>query len=113
MSTHFKKNSRLVYSTETGCIRSDPAENKANIIAGDGVVRVCREKKGRSGKVVTVITGIPLTADKLKELAKALKKKCGVGGAVKSGNIEIQGDQLTLLAAELTRLGFSVKRSGG
>ncbi len=116
-----KKNSRLVYSTEAGrlcpqchrpvaqcvCGKDRPA------ILGDGIVRLRRETKGRGGKAVTIIDGIPLTGTELKTLIKALKQKCGVGGAIKNGSIEIQGDQRDLLLVELERRGYSVKKAGG
>jgi len=69
--------------------------------------------KGRGGKAVTLIKGLPLAAPELKTLAKALKKKCGVGGAIKDGVIEIQGDQRELLKSELEKLGHVVKIAGG
>ena len=81
--------------------------------AGDGIVRLRRETKGRGGKAVTVITGVPLAGAELKALAKALKQKCGVGGAVKGNDIEIQGDQRDVLKAELEKRGFQVKIAGG
>jgi translation initiation factor 1 len=76
-------------------------------------VRIGRETKGRSGKGVTVITGVPLTGDELTKLAAELKKRCGSGGTVKDGAIEIQGDHRDFLTAELARRGWKVKRSGG
>ena len=80
---------------------------------GDGIVRLHRETKGRGGKAVTVIKGIPLAGAELKALAKVLKQKCGVGGALKDGNIEIQGDQRHNLKAELEKQGYTVKIAGG
>jgi translation initiation factor 1 len=74
---------------------------------------VGRQTKGRKGKGVTVITGVPLSTAELKELGKALKKLCGSGGTVKDGVIEIQGDHRDRLVEELTRRGWTVKRSGG
>ena len=94
-----------------GCICREIADK--NIIRGDGTVRVGRETKGRKGKGVTVITGLPLPAAKLDDLAKQFKKKCGCGGTVKNGTIEIQGEHRDLLLEELQKLGFRVKRSGG
>jgi translation initiation factor 1 len=76
-------------------------------------VRVGREVAGRGGKGVTVITGLPGDAAQLAELAVRLKKLCGAGGAVKNGVIELQGDHRDRLVAELRRLGFEAKRSGG
>ena len=81
--------------------------------AADAVVRVGRETKGRRGKGVTVVTGVPLSGDDLKQLAKVLKQRCGTGGTVKDGVIEIQGDHRDLIVAELGRQGFTVKRAGG
>jgi len=76
-------------------------------------VRVGRETKGRKGKGVTVVTGVPLAADALDALGSKLKRLCGSGGTVKDGVIEIQGDHRDLLVAELAKLGWTVKRSGG
>ena len=77
------------------------------------MVRVARESKGRRGKNVTVITGVPLDEGDLKKLANQLKAKCGSGGTVKNGTIEIQGDHADLLVDELGKKGWTVKRSGG
>jgi len=77
------------------------------------VVRVSRETKGRKGKGVTVITGVPLDPNGIKELARELKQRCGTGGTVKDGAIEIQGDHRDVLVVELKKHGWTVKRSGG
>lgn len=79
----------------------------------DGVVRVRLDTKGRKGKGVTLVTGIPLAPSELKALAKKLKKKCGSGGSTKDGSIEIQGDHVDLLLTELAKEGWTVRRSGG
>jgi translation initiation factor 1 len=76
-------------------------------------VRVGREVSGRGGKGVSVVTGLPLAGEELEALATRLKKLCGAGGAVKEGTIEIQGDHRDRLVAELLKLGFEAKRSGG
>ncbi len=76
-------------------------------------VRVGREVSGRAGKGVSVITGLPLGGEELEALATRLKRLCGAGGAVKEGSIEIQGDHRDRLVAELVKLGFEAKRSGG
>jgi translation initiation factor 1 len=111
----------LVYSTQHGRICPGCKMPAANCqcrraakapAAGDGVVRVGRETKGRKGKGVTVVTGVPLAADALDELGSKLKRSCGSGGTVKDGVIEIQGDHRDLLVEELTKLGWTVKRSG-
>ena len=79
----------------------------------DAMVRVSRETQGRGGKGVSVITGLPLTQPQLDELARQLKKRCGCGGTVRNGALELQGDHRDLLVAELIRLGWAAKRSGG
>ena len=79
----------------------------------DGTVRVGRETKGRKGKGVTVVTGVPLEGVELAALAKQLKNRCGAGGTVKDGVIEIQGDHRDRIVTELQQRGWTVKRSGG
>ncbi len=101
-------NSRLVYSTETGRIdepKAAPVRPK-----GDGVVR---KTSGRKGKGVCLITGVALDDAELTKLAAELKKKCGCGGAVKDGIIEIQGDKRDLLKSLLEAKGMKVKLAGG
>lgn len=117
-----KRNRGLVYSTDSGQTcpecrlpvdRCRCREKKTTTSAGDGNVRVGRQTKGRRGKGVTVITGLPLPPAELTALARELKKKCGSGGTVREGAIEIQGEHRDVLVEELTRRGFRVKRSGG
>lgn len=86
---------------------------KASSIPTDGIVRIGRQTKGRKGKGVTLINGLPLDRDDLKKLGQQLKKKCGSGGTVKNGIIEIQGDHRDMLIEALTKLGYRVKQSGG
>jgi translation initiation factor 1 len=102
----------LVYSTATG--RTCPGCGhpvkqcccREALPQGDTVVRVSRETKGRKGSGVCLITGLPLAGAELKKLASELKKKCGSGGTVKNGVIEIQGDHREVLVDALNRLGF-------
>jgi translation initiation factor 1 len=104
-----------VYSTESGRIKQKqnaPAPKTA-AQKSDGIVRLRREVKGRGGGTVIVISGIPLPAPEIKELAGILKKRCGCGGTVKDGVIEIQGDHRDLLVTELQARGFKVKLAGG
>lgn len=115
------QNTGLVYSSEFG--RMCPAcKNPAascrcaklkTAPKSDGIVRLMRETKGRNGKGVTLITGLPLAEDALKQLAKTLKQKCGTGGSVKDHTIEIQGDHRETLEKELKSMGYTVKRAGG
>jgi translation initiation factor 1 len=85
----------------------------ASAVKGDGIVRLQRQVKGRAGKPVVVITGLPLAGNDLKTMAKRLKAKCGVGGTVEDGNIIIQGDKRDQIKTELESLGHNVKLSGG
>ena len=110
----------LVYSTDSGrhcpdCNQSVDACicKQSAVPAGDGIARVRRETKGRGGKTVTTVTGVPLAEEPLKELASALKKRCGCGGGLKDGVIEIQGDHVQLLIDELIKRGFKARKSGG
>ena len=112
----------LVYSTGKGeichgCERPVDAcicEKQGTVsAAGDGVVRVRREVKGRKGKTVTSISGLDLSPDKLRDYATTLKRKCGAGGSVKDGIILIQGDHCNTIVEELKKNGFNAKRAGG
>ena len=114
-------NGGLVYSTEAG--RMCPACRKpaAQCICagaaafrepGDGVVRISRETKGRGGKAVTVVRGLPIDAAAVAQLAQQLKAHCGGGGTVKAGTIEVQGDHCDKVMALLKSQGYPVKRAG-
>jgi len=112
----------IVYSTGIGercpncqrarreCVCRKGTPGKA---AADGIVRVSRETQGRKGKGVTVIAGLGLPESGLQQLATELKRRCGSGGSVEDGRIEIQGDHRDRLVEELTRRGWTVKRAGG
>ncbi|MDP2076067.1 translation initiation factor Sui1 [Hydrogenophaga sp.] len=110
----------LVYSTEAGRMCPDCRQpvaqcacKRAVVPAGDGVVRVSRETKGRGGKAVTLVKGVALMGQELAELGKQLKAACGSGGTVKDGLIEIQGDHVDKVVAALQAQGHTVKRAGG
>ncbi|MDP2986909.1 translation initiation factor Sui1 [Hydrogenophaga sp.] len=110
----------LVYSTEAGRMCPDCRQpvaqcacKRAVVPAGDGVVRVSRETKGRGGKAVTLVKGVALMGQELAELGKRLKAACGSGGTVKDGVIEIQGDHVDKVVAALQAQGHTVKRAGG
>lgn len=121
MSKKNKSSGGLVFSTEfgkmcPGCgesVSECRCKEDAEFDKGDGIVRVSKETKGRKGKGVTLITGVPLDAKELKDLAKKLKQKCGVGGSIKDRVIEIQGDHRELLVEELKKFGWVVKKAGG
>lgn len=112
----------IVYSTGIGercpnclrpvrecvCKKGTPGKTSS-----DGVVRVSRETQGRKGKGVSVVSGLGLPAAELEALATELKKRCGSGGSVVDGRIEIQGDHRDRLVEELTRRGWQARRAGG
>ena len=81
--------------------------------AGDGIVRVSRETKGRGGKAVTLVRGVALPADELTALGKRLRTACGSGGTLKDGVLEIQGDHCERVITLLREAGHTVKRAGG
>lgn len=113
--------SRIVYSTGIGalcpncrlplreCVCPKGAPGAAKVTA----VRVGREIKGRAGKGVTTVAGLPMSLCDIESLATKLKKRCGSGGTVRAGVIEIQGDHRDVIVAELVKLGWPAKKSGG
>jgi len=116
-----QKTEGLVYSTATGrtcpgcgqSVKQCCCGKEKSRPSGDGVVRVSRQTKGRKGSGVCLITGLFLPEAELKKLAKQLKKKCGAGGAVKNGVIEIQGDHREALVDALIAMGYKAKLTGG
>jgi translation initiation factor 1 len=110
----------LVYSTDSGrmcpACRQPLAQCRCGrpaVPPADGPIRVSRESKGRGGKTVTLVRGLPLDADALAALGKELRSACGAGGTVKDGVIEVQGDHAERVLAWLVDRGFKAKRSGG
>ena len=120
-----KSNSRLIYSTDKGRICPDcnrPVKNSTCRHGNsrsraqqklDGILRINRETKRRSGKTVTTISGLAANDEVIKKLASKLKNLCGSGGSVKDGVILIQGDHRKALKTELEKQGFKVKLAGG
>jgi translation initiation factor 1 len=120
---------RVVYSTEKGricpeCGRPAPAcccKKKKAVKADrlsrgsprDGTIRIQRETKGRKGKTVTVVIGVPLENTELEKFAQALKRRCGAGGSVIEGNIVIQGDHRQTILDEIRKHGYNAKLAGG
>jgi translation initiation factor 1 len=117
----FMTASRLVYSTDAGRMCPDCGKAIAACVckktsarpASDGVVRVSRQTKGRGGKTVTRVEGVPLDDDALMQLGKQLRSACGSGGTVKDGVIEVQGDHCDKVIEALKQLGYAPKRAGG
>ena len=111
---------RLVYSTGVGSIcpgcgwpeRDCKCSQKAaanESIPSRLVAKLRMEKKGRGGKTVTVVDGLPRNAAFLKDLCQDLKRACGTGGAVGDGAIELQGDLRDRVREFLLKKGFVVK----
>jgi len=112
---------RLVYSTEHGQVAKAMKKNKKNkpspgVPTGNRAkqgVRIRRESKGRGGKTVCVIDGLPLSDAELKVFLKKLKGQLGTGGAIKNGSLEIQGDHREKLLQLLEKEGYKAKLAGG
>ena len=119
------QNTRLVYTTDRSrmcpsclkpvalCNCKRDKSSPPNDAPVDGIVRVGRETKGRKGKSVTTISGLPGGEADLKALAAGIKRSCGSGGTVKDGMVIIQGDHVAALIAELNRQGYRTKKVGG
>lgn len=109
-----EKNSRLVYTSDPAAAarlrdaeRVQPAADKP---AAAQTIRVSIDRKRRRGKSVTVASGFTHRAESLAELAAALKKKCGAGGTAKENEIEIQGEHVAAVIAELESRGYRTKK---
>ena len=107
-----KNKTRLVYSTETGSVEK-PKKSEEFQPVSDGIIRIRREVKGRGGKTVTTVSGVPGGQETLKELAAQLKRRCGTGGAVKDRIIIIQGDHRETLLKYFKENGYQAKLAGG
>jgi translation initiation factor 1 len=120
------QDSRIVYRSGDGRVcrgcgfpanacrcKARAAQAAATARATPGPVRVARQTAGRGGKAVSVITGLALAPEALETLARELKQRCGTGGRVVDGTIEIQGEHRDTLVAELARRGITAKRAGG
>ncbi len=111
----------IVYSTDHGRMCPECGRPKdrcacrgtSDAPPADGVVRVRREVKGRAGKTVTAVYGLPLRGAALEALASELKRKCSAGGSVKEGVVVIQGDHRNAVVPLLEARGYKVKKAGG
>ena len=110
----------LVYSTDAGRMCPDCRKPTASCVCkvkalpeSDGVVRVSLQTKGRGGKSVTLVKGLPLDTAALAVLGKQFRSACGSGGTVKDGVVEVQGDHVATVMATLQKHSYNVKRAGG
>jgi translation initiation factor 1 len=116
-----KDDSRTVYTTESGRIcpncgrpvASCQCKKQVQAPQGDGIVRVSLDKKGRGGKTVTLITGLTGSEEEQRQFASEMKRRCGTGGTLKDGAVEIQGDHRDLILEILKGKGMKSKRVGG
>ena len=122
-------NSRLVYSTDgigtpgdkrvraakaaPPVARGRGAKQPPADVPNDGFVRIKRETKGRGGKTVTTVTGLPGSEADVEAMLKVLKQLCGAGGTREGTTLELQGDHRTRVQAKLEALGHRVKLAGG
>ena len=106
-------NSKVVWSSDDGDLRKARDPKLKERLAGGGRVKVRREVSGRRGKGVTTVSGVPLDDAGLRDLAGRLKKRCGVGGSVKDGVIELQGDHRDAVMEVLGAAGYDAVRAGG
>ena len=103
----------MVYSTDQDfAYRTDERDEPATLPPAQQDLRVWLDRKHRGGKVATLVRGFVGTADDLTELARLLKKRCGVGGAAKEGEIIIQGDHRDRIVEILLETGYRCKRAG-
>ena len=110
------RDTRVVWSSDDGDLRKarpGDVQRARELERAGGRVKVRRETSGRRGKAVTTVAGLPLDDDGLKELAGRLKKRCGVGGAVKDGVIELQGDHRDAVLEVLKTDGYDAVLAGG
>lgn len=107
-----RRDSKVVFSTTDGDLRKarDPRPETRTT---SGRVKVRRETAGRRGKTATTVSDVPLNDAGLRELAKKLKKRCGVGGSAKDGVIELQGDHRDAVVEVLRAEGYDVVLAGG
>tara|TARA_B100001250_G_scaffold295031_1_gene256604 strand:- start:418 stop:741 length:324 start_codon:yes stop_codon:yes gene_type:complete len=105
-------NSKLVYSTDTTLSNLEESVATKRVRASQQKVRLHLDRKG-GGKIVTLVKGLKEPREKIMNITKELKKKCGTGGTVKNGEILIQGNQRTVIQKILLKKGYDVKLSGG
>lgn len=107
-----KQNSSIVYSTDPD-FKPEEEPSEQPVYTKSHELRLSLDRKQRAGKSVTIIEGFRESIEDIEALAKKLKSKCATGGTIKNRVIEIQGDHRAKIEAELTSLGYKVKRVGG
>ena len=108
------KNKKIVFSTNSNVKIDEENENNIKKLPpNEQYLKIFLDRKGRKGKIVTLIKGFVGTKKDLKEMSKSLKKKCGVGGTVKDNEMLIQGNFREKIIEILKNDGYNVKRVGG
>lgn len=114
MSQDWKDRLGVVFSTNPDFNFENSSDGQdENISPSEQLLYVSLDRKKRKGKAVTLIEGFKGSEDALKDLAKQLKQKCGVGGSAKDGEILVQGDFRDKIARILEQEGYKTKRKGG
>lgn len=113
MAQDWRERLGVVYSTDPAFeYRIEDAEEAQTLPAGEQQLRVWLDRKQRAGKVVTLVKGFIGTEADLEDLGRMLKRKCGVGGSAKEGEIVIQGDHRDRVVELLTEAGYRCKKAG-
>ena len=114
MAQDWKDRLGMVFSTNPDFqYEKDEGQQAESLPKNKQTLYVELDKKGRKGKAATLITGFVGSDDELKELARNLKTKCGVGGSTRDGEILIQGDFRDKIIQMLQAEGYKTKRVGG
>ncbi len=114
MANDWKERLGMVYSTNSDFkYETSQSEEQQTLPPAAQDLRIWLDKKHRAGKVATIVRGFVGSEEDLKELARTLKNKCGVGGSAKDGEIIIQGDHRDRVVEILTKSGYKSKKAGG
>ncbi len=103
----------IIYSTDPDFQKESSKKEKKTLLPEQQNLYIHLDRKGRKGKVVTIVTGFVGTTEDAKSLARIIKSRCGVGGSVKNDEILVQGKVKDRVLNILNNLGYQVKKSGG